>query len=334
MMLISIQYMRAIAAILVVIHHAAWKGEQYSTNPLEGFVVGNIGVDLFFIISGYIMCFTSYKREVSFLAFIRARIIRIIPLYWVLTSVALLIYLLLPDKVNSSGGSTNILASYLLYPVEGKYLVQNGWSLSYEFYFYFIFALGLSILLFKRYVSTVVILMVLVLLGFFLDSGNIYINFLTNQLLAEFIMGIVAFFVVRKCIIPKNISLLIIFLSVTWVFYLNIGEGVGVRLIDYGIPCCFFFIAFLSLEKYLVKASKRYWVSIFQHLGDSSYSLYLFHPFVLTIMSIMMSQVNLDQYAYVFVTLLIVASIIGGHCCYLFLEQPLNGVLKNKVLKK
>ena len=45
------QYMRAIAALLVVIHHARFKASIYSTNPLEWFHIGGAGVDLFFIIS-------------------------------------------------------------------------------------------------------------------------------------------------------------------------------------------------------------------------------------------------------------------------------------------
>ena len=103
--------MRAIAALLVVFHHAAWKGEQYSTNPLAWFSIGSIGVDLFFIISGFIMCHTVNNKKVLFSSFIKARFIRIVPLYWVLTSMALVVFLFFPEKVNSSGGVTDVLAS-------------------------------------------------------------------------------------------------------------------------------------------------------------------------------------------------------------------------------
>ncbi len=330
-MLISIQHMRAMAAILVVIHHAAWKGTQYSTNPLDGFIVGNIGVDLFFIISGYIMCFTSDKKRIRFSEFITARVIRIIPLYWILTSVALAIYFILPEKVNSSGGETNIFASYFLYPISGKYLIQNGWSLSYEFYFYFIFAIGASLAFLGKYTITVMILSVFVALGFFVSFDSTTYNFLTNQLLAEFIMGMLAFLVLKKYSIPRKVSFILLIASVTWIIYLNIGKGFGIRILDYGVACWLFFVAYLSLEKDLIRMNTSQLSLFFQALGNSSYSLYLFHPFVLTLMSIIMVKLGLEQYGYVFITILVTCSVIGGHLCFLLLEKPLTAFLKVRV---
>ena len=95
-MIFSIQYMRAIAALLVVINHAAWKGAQFSTDPLGWFNIGGAGVDLFFIISGYIMCHTVYLKKKNFSSFLNARLKRIMPLYWVLTTMALTIFIIFP----------------------------------------------------------------------------------------------------------------------------------------------------------------------------------------------------------------------------------------------
>lgn len=78
-MIRSIQYMRAIAALLVVFHHAAWKAHQHTSDPWAGFRVGEAGVDLFFIISGFIMCEATRRRPVSFGAFMKARAVRILP---------------------------------------------------------------------------------------------------------------------------------------------------------------------------------------------------------------------------------------------------------------
>lgn len=90
-MIYSVQYMRAIAALIVVVSHSAWKGEQYSSDPLSFFNVGGAGVDLFFIISGFIMCHTVENKQIKILSFIKARIRRIIPIYWVLTTLAFVI---------------------------------------------------------------------------------------------------------------------------------------------------------------------------------------------------------------------------------------------------
>ena len=135
----SIQIMRGIASLLVVLLHISVKGGQYDNGALKGFSIGGAGVDLFFIISGYVMCISTVGRPLTFYQFLLLRIRRIIPLYWLVTTVGLAIYLYNPKLVNTSGGETSIWASYVLFPNGKKFLNSNGWTLSYEFFFYFIF---------------------------------------------------------------------------------------------------------------------------------------------------------------------------------------------------
>ena len=103
-MLYSVQFLRGIAALMVVISHTSFKGQQYSVDTLQWYHIGGSGVDLFFIISGFIMCYTTYNKKVNFLNFMRNRFIRIIPLYWVLSFFALIVFLISPNLINSSGG--------------------------------------------------------------------------------------------------------------------------------------------------------------------------------------------------------------------------------------
>ena len=126
-MLYSIQYLRGVAALLVVLHHISHKGRQYDVSSLNWLNIGNSGVDLFFIISGFIMCYTTHNRNILFLEFIKLRFQRILPLYWLFTTLALVVYWVAPQYINSSGGETGILASYLLLPTGERYLVNNGW---------------------------------------------------------------------------------------------------------------------------------------------------------------------------------------------------------------
>ena len=206
--------MRAIAAMLVVFHHVAWKGEQYSTDPMYWFNVGDAGVDLFFIISGYIMCYTTFNKNVGIARFLKARFVRIIPLYWVITSAALIAYLVMPDKVNTSGGTTSIFHSYTLLPTTSKYLNNNGWTLSYEFYFYFIFSLGLVFSGRLKHLLPSIILLSLVLLGKFYDVADVNYYFLTNPLLIEFVFGIAVFNFYNRIKLGRSISFLLLFLSI------------------------------------------------------------------------------------------------------------------------
>lgn len=80
-MLYSIQFLRGIAALLVVFHHTAYKGQVYNTGTFGWLTIGSSGVDLF-VISGFIMCYTTHDKDITFTKFIMHRIKRIIPLYW------------------------------------------------------------------------------------------------------------------------------------------------------------------------------------------------------------------------------------------------------------
>ena len=331
-MLHSVQYMRAIAAILVVFHHAAWKGEQYSTNPLHWFHVGSIGVDLFFVISGFIMCYTVDKKKVDFWNFLKARFFRIIPLYWVLTSLALVVYLIFPEKVNSSGGVTDVLASFTLIPSEGKYLINNGWTLSYEFLFYFIFATCLTLNTSGKYLLPCAIMITACTIGFYSGEVNYLVSFFTSVYLLEFVFGIFAFYVSKRVSANFYAGVSLIAVSVVMVFIVNKNLSLMEpnRIIQFGVPSLLFFVGMVLIEPIFSLKSNRKLSRTLKALGDSSYSLYLFHPFVLVACSIVLSFLGLAEYGWIFVGILVVTSLVSGHICYLVLESPISNLIKKK----
>ena len=329
-MIFSIQYMRAIAAVLVVINHAAWKGEQFSTNPLGWFNIGGVGVDLFFIISGYIMCHTVYLKKINFISFLNARIKRIIPLYWVLTTMALTIFIALPEKVNSSGGVINIIHSYTLFPVpiEDKYLIQNGWTLSYEFFFYFLFAFCLGLITKYKFILPATIIIILVSSGHFITSDNYLLGFVTNPLLLEFSFGIMAFYIFKTKQLSFTLGFFLIVLSILSITFVNIYDPPFSRIINWGFPAVLFFTGMMTFEPFFNR-KKGYKISIlFKMIGDSSYSLYLFHPFSLVVCSLLFSKIGLHNFGYMFVFSLVVSSIISGYLCYFLLEKNLLRIIK------
>lgn len=65
-MLYSVHFLRGIAALMVVMEHTVFKGSQYNIESLNWFHVGFTGVDLFFIISGFIMRYTTHNKNISF----------------------------------------------------------------------------------------------------------------------------------------------------------------------------------------------------------------------------------------------------------------------------
>lgn len=323
--------MRAIAALLVVFHHAAWKGEQYSTNPLAWFSIGSIGVDLFFIISGFIMCHTVNNKKVLFSSFIKARFIRIVPLYWVLTSMALVVFLFFPEKVNSSGGVTDVLASYTLLPSEGKYLINNGWTLSYEFLFYLIFSSCLLIKNPKRYLLPCLIISLLCFWGNIAVDMNYVVSFLTSEYLLEFAFGILVFYFSKKISPNIYIAIFLIACSILMACFVNanLDRLDQNRIILYGLPSLVFFVGMILLEPLLYLKRNSFIAQSFKILGDSSYSLYLFHPFVLVVCSIVLQYLKIHEYGYTFISILVVSSLISGYLCFLILEKPLLKLMKN-----
>ena len=124
--LLSIQYLRGLAAVAVVAYHT----DRMSTG------LGQAGVDVFFVISGFIMVHVS-GREPLPLAFLRARIVRLVPLYWLVTLVA--------AAVTGVTDRAHILLSLAFWPhlspdgLSSPVLMQ-GWSLNFEMQFYILFA--------------------------------------------------------------------------------------------------------------------------------------------------------------------------------------------------
>jgi len=324
---ISVQYLRAIAAFMVLLTHSAFKLESNGSTLLNWYNVGDFGVDLFFIISGFIMCLTIEKRKDNFSSFMQKRIIRIIPLYWCLTSVALVVFLLVPSAVNSSGGETSIVASYFLIPNESKYLIANGWTLSYEFYFYFIFSLCFVFREWQKQ-ATSFILALLFLIGGFFSFQTPVLNFLTNPHLLEFILGIVAFKLIKEY--KPSVALCVCFILIGTVALMQVniwGEvktALG-RSLNAGVPMFFIFIGLVFLEKNMKMIKPLY------KLGMSSYSLYLLHPFTLAFVTIIFKKLELIDYTLFYLATMLISSLVMGWLCYYYLEMKLDKLIRNRI---
>lgn len=161
MKLQSIQLLRGIAALLVVFYHAlglqiaAAGPDMQGASLLQGFYAnGYAGVDLFFVISGFIMVWVTRQTAPGLpgvAEFLVARVTRIYPLWWAAALAATLFYLFLsvPDANDPAwraalreGGAAEFLTkSFLLIPQPDLPVLSPGWSLIHEVYFYSVFAL-------------------------------------------------------------------------------------------------------------------------------------------------------------------------------------------------
>jgi peptidoglycan/LPS O-acetylase OafA/YrhL len=326
-MLVSVQYLRALAAAMVLLHHVAWKGSQYGSDPLAWFKFGSAGVDLFFIISGYIMCEATDGRRVDFTSFMKARFFRIVPLYWLLSLVALAAFLLWPSKVNSSGGSTDVLYSFLLWPSADKYLIQNGWTLSYEFLFYGLFALGLGFGR-HRYVIAISVVVAMVLAGRVFEPSGVWGAFLTNAILLEFVMGIAAFHLFKQGFRANaGLSILLATVAITgFCFAGELNTGVS-RVIGYGLPSLALFVAVRALEGRTGSFDRSLAGKVAGALGDSSYSMYLAHPFFLVAAAALMAKSGMASNGWLLITILFIGSLATGWYCHILLEKPMTKLI-------
>jgi len=324
--------MRGIASILVVLLHISIKWKQFGDSAFGEIPVGGSGVDLFFIISGYIMCFSTDGRQLNFFQFMGLRIRRIMPFYWLTTTIGLAVFLYNPGLVNSSGGKTSIWASYVLVPTGAKYLNANGWTLSFEFFFYLIFALFIHRGTDKAMRYSSIILLMLVALGPFFMTRGFGLNFLTNNMYLEFVGGMGCFYLFNRkgarfgAGYGIALCLIAVMLFVAEQLAQVAPPGTW-RGFCWGIPMLLLFAGLLSLEGPIRRSSSAV-KTIFLGIGDSSYSLYLIHPFALSGIARCLKHFNAVSNPKLFVVALLIPTIVAGHLAYLYIERPLTAFVK------
>ncbi len=278
------------------------------------------------------MCHTTWRKKISFSQFMTARVKRILPLYWLITCVALIVFIVAPSMVNSGGGVTSIWASYFLAPTGERYLVDNGWTLRYEFFFYLIFGFTLLTNVTHRGLFISSIISILTVVGFIIQPQNSWGSFFLDKLLLEFTMGIAAFHILRLSEIPKTVAVLLLMLGGSALTLQNyVGEITTPlhRVISGGMPMMLIFIGIVRFEK-LFMNNKCFLLRFFERLGDSSFSLYLVHPFILSPMAIFTRKLGLVESPVAFTLLLLISSIIAGWLSYQYIEKPLNALIRKR----
>lgn len=324
--------MRAIAALMVVITHSAYKVNQLSVDSKISFGVGGFGVDLFFMISGFVIFMSVSGKNIKIKDFIYDRIVRIIPLYWIVTTLALFVFVYEPRLVNSSGGGVNIINSYFLIPSDSKFLIQNGWTLSYEFYFYIL--MSVFIFLFSkdssRGIGLFSLLNSLVLIGALFKIDSLIFSFMTDAYLTEFSLGVFIYFLWRRSYIPGPIfGLLFIILSCSLMLLYELNLLTVSRFFISFLSASLIFFGFICLEPFIRDKVETRFVKILVELGSSSYSLYLFHPFFLSFVFILFKYSNLVVSGYIQLFFYLLVSVVFSHIIYHRIERPITYYLKS-----
>lgn len=317
--LLSIQYLRAIAALMVVLHHMRYS-QPWLFNPLEEYNSFAWGVHIFFVISGFIM-YVAARHEKPF-EFLRRRVIRIIPLYWCVT-IALFIYNKKLHIFSATGEElSHVLKSLAFIPhynsskIMWPYLIP-GWTLNYEMFFYFIF---FGALISGRVLKTTsIMIIVLFLSGRLFELNTPVMITYTSPVLVEFLVGVwVAWMYEKKYLHKYNIWLLPagfigLFLLPTLKeeFPLIWGQIVCVSIIIIGAVS-------LETETPYNKFAKL--------IGDASYSIYLTHTVISwRIAHKIIPRIPLEGWIQFisWVVFSLSVSIVVGVLVYLYFEKPL-----------
>lgn len=328
----NLQILRALAALSVVVAHAFHETRAIA-NTGGGEAAGRLafGVDIFFVLSGFIMAHTSageFGQPGASLRFFTRRCARVIPLYWLLTSALLLGSAAAPSLLNVPvGGVGHIVDSYLFIPDlrapgEVRPVMALGWTLNYEMLFYVIFSIALLTPIRYAMVWLSAQMAVMALGHLIVDPSHVAASFWTDPIILEFLFGVYVALMFRAgWRVGGGVAAAMFTLGLAGFVPLG-GLDQLAPFLRNGVPAALL-VAAAALGP-AASASRLVLGAV--ALGDASYSLYLVHPFVLRPARLVwMKTVGAHLPAVLFAPCAVAACIAVGFFVYRRAERPLTG---------
>jgi len=335
----SLQLLRGVAAFAVLVFHVCTLSTDYAGSVFYApFTrIGEAGVDLFFVISGFVMSTTTYDNfdtPGTPRRFAIHRLSRIYPPYWILSAFLFLYYIYNPTGVNSKQGGVNITASFLLAPSSKIPLLPVAWTLVHEMFFYTVFFLALCFVA-RRWFGWMLFgwatLIIANLLVQQLGLCEGLALFLLHPFNLEFIAGAAIGLAFRyrvdlfKPYSRISVGAAIVMFCGVAVFLQNFptSEALSVtwRVVWFGIPALLLVAGSIDLQ-----VSRQGWRGVFTRMGDYSYSLYLVHILIIHFAYRVITRkfgitLNFSSNAFLAIVL-IVTCIFASKLYYRFIEKP------------
>jgi exopolysaccharide production protein ExoZ len=348
--LIGIQYLRVIAALMVAYFHAAGQIPAYRSyfeRDLLGDLDLSTGVDIFFVISGFIIMLVTDRASTP-PAFAVRRIIRIVPMYWLLTTLLTLIEVKWPDLFRSTFVTPAFYVKSLLFipylnpgHAGGVYpILVPGWTLNLEVFFYLMFALTLYAPARLRLWLAGLVVMTLATAGIALRDHTLppALRFYTDSRIVEFWIGmLIAHFYLRGALRMRG----------RWAAALALGgfaallsglpadllgtQGPMRALLADALPAGAVVLGIVALEQ-------GRWIPLHPMmgaLGDASYSIYLTHIFTLGAWRFIWTRMGLERdglgYASSFALTGMLLVLSAAWLVYRHIELPIQRALHERL---
>lgn len=319
-----IQISRFVAAFLVVVTHTTFYASERLNRSINVWHFGEIGVPLFFCISGFVMVISVSKlphTAAGAQTFLIRRFVRIVPLYWLATALKIGIAITAPGVVaHNHFDEMGAVKSFLFVPYfnaagEVRPMHGVGWTLLHEVFFYLVFASALMARQ-KPVIWTAGIISLLCFVGMFVSDKSAPVQVATSPVNLYFVIGmVVAWAMERSLSATWSVALLVVLSLAVWV-----PLGMGGLMV----------VAFAALILWLADHNfSPTWRRV-TALGDSSYSLYLFHPFAAPAFVILFGRyLQLGPEFVVVLTCLLTAATC--HALHLILERPVVQHLRDRL---
>ncbi|SPJ16831.1 putative Exopolysaccharide production protein ExoZ [Burkholderiales bacterium] len=299
--------------------HRAWRN------------IGWSGVDLFFVISGFVMTYTAAKHAYTQWGFLRRRLARIVPMYWLMTALTAVIAIAAPGILRTTRFSPDsFIRSLLFLPGDSPPLLHLGWTLNYEMFFYVGFTIFLGLSSWPRIVALATLFVGLVAIVEFFHPTFDALVFYGNPVTFEFLFGCLigaAYLDRRLARVPLGASLVLLVLGLGLMVLGGINDDALLhRAALRGIPAAIVAFSILSIEQGIPFRNR--WL---HKLGDATFSIYLTHIFVVMGLRRLWLEENLPTtgiavYAYVAICVSIAAA--TGVVAYETIEVRLTKVAK------
>ena len=332
--LVSLQYLRAVAAIIVAVGHASQISPVYGRgNWFHDFPVGGAGVDIFFVISGFIMCFIYAGRPMSGIEFFKRRLARVGPAYWIVTVATTVAILLVPTLFRTAAVNVPLFLASIAFiawpnpghPGEALPVFLIGWTLNYEFFFYSLFALSIAVIPKRPWLGVTLTFAACWIAGFVLAPSNPIAQFYLNPLTAEFVAGMLVWQAFRKGLLRSPwlgfLCIAVGLAGLTWVnFHVAVDRADAARVLYWGIPGVFLVVGAICMDVSGRTVHSRTW----KLLGDASYSIYLIHYLMLGVVRFIWGSLHLKNMFNDGLLMLFAVgtSLIAGVAFHVWVEKP------------